>query len=226
MSMTLSVLSLSQVSNVFDYRVVEVDSKLAQEYTLKYHYLHRRCSARVSYALYSNHIVVGVCIFAQPAGRSIQKSVAPGQPDSVIELARLWVCDLEPRNTESWFVSRCLKLLGARIVISYADTVQGHEGIVYRALNFNYAGWTDMHHRKAHKLYLVPSEVHARHMSIRHIKEKGLPYIETRRMPKARYWIVTGNKREKRDLREQVKWPSLCWKEHPVPFEHKQLRLN
>ena len=54
----------------------------------------------------------------------------------------MWVSDSEGRNAESWFVSRALRQLPARIVVSYAETARGHHGYIYRALGFRYPGWS------------------------------------------------------------------------------------
>ena len=46
-------------------------------------------------------------------------------------------------------------MLPPRIVVSYADPLWGHYGYIYRALNFRYAGWTDME-RKTPRYDYIP----------------------------------------------------------------------
>lgn|SRR3990167_1952567 len=62
-----------------------------------------------------------------------------------LEFSRLWICDELGKNTESWFVSRCLKELkktfpNYRGVVTWADPKQGHQGKIYLACNFTYDG--------------------------------------------------------------------------------------
>jgi len=65
-------------------------------------------------------------------------------PDNVIELRRLCCVDDTPKNTESYFIGRSLKLLESDwmkgIVVSYADKEYGHNGTIYKASNFTMVG--------------------------------------------------------------------------------------
>lgn len=58
----------------------------------------------------------------------------------MIELNRLSLDDALPRNSQSWFVSRTLKMLPPRIIVSYADPLYGHIGYIYRALKLPVRG--------------------------------------------------------------------------------------
>lgn len=93
----------------------------------------------------------------------------PGLPDKwqVLHLSRMWLHDDLPKNAASVVLSQCLKPRGhecisrvglewlkvhpprfvdqpyhVRLVISYADRTYGHEGIIYKAANFEYIGDT------------------------------------------------------------------------------------
>lgn len=80
--------------------------------------------------------LVGVAIYGQPMCRHHAKEA--------IELRRLCLVDDTPKNTESWFIARTLKWLGANTkytqVISFADPNHGHAGTIYKASNFQYDG--------------------------------------------------------------------------------------
>lgn len=122
----------------------EIHPALASNIVEKMHYLHRRPPISFAFGIWDEErVLVGACTFGVPPSRHLQKSVCPSCPDLVIELNRLWVDDKMQRNTESWFVSRALSKMPPRIVVSYADTAQGHTGYIYRALNFCYAGMMD-----------------------------------------------------------------------------------
>lgn len=192
--------------------VKPIDSKTATKLVVENHYLHRRPPISHAVGLFDGDQLTGVVTFGVPPSRHLQISACPSDPDLVLELNRLWVHDDMPTNTESWFVSRALKLLPGRIIVSYADPVHGHQGFIYRALNFKYAGWTDME-RKTPRYDYIPADpsTHSRD-AFRH------GYVEKRRrVPKVKYWILTGDKRARRDLARLCPWPSYSWRSLPPP---------
>ncbi|MCK4957764.1 MAG: hypothetical protein KAT00_00150 [Planctomycetes bacterium] len=65
----------------------------------------------------------------------------------VLELRRLVLIDECPKNSESRTIAACLKWLSKNMpevttVVSYADPMFGHSGVVYRASNFRDDGTT------------------------------------------------------------------------------------
>ena len=68
------------------------------------------------------------------------------EAEDVIELRRLCCIDDTPKNTESFFIGKCLAWLKKntkiKTVVSYADQNFGHQGIIYQATNFNKLGYT------------------------------------------------------------------------------------
>lgn len=190
-----------------------IDARTATEVVVAHHYLHRRPPISFAYGAYVDNVLLGCVTFGVPASRHLQISACPGNPTNVIELNRLWLDDVLPTNSESWFVSRALKLLPPRIVVSYADPVHGHLGYIYRALNFYYAGWTDMD-RKTPRYDYIPADP-ATHS--RDAFRNG--YVERkRRVAKVKYWKVTGNRTERKALELQCPWPKLDWKTLPPPM--------
>ena len=201
-------------------QVKPISKQLATEYVVRHHYMHRRPPISYAFGLFpSEGICLGVVTFGTPASRHMLVGSCPDEPASVIELNRLWVSDECPRNTESWFLARALKQLPPRIVLSYADTLAGHVGHVYRAANFRYAGWTDMERKTARFDYVTPG------MHTRDAFRKGeVRFTErVRRKPKVRYWTITGTRRDKKRLLELCRWPDMCWTAQPPPMEHRQL---
>lgn len=106
---------------------------------LAHHYLKSMPAGIMAvYGLFDEHNFrcLGACVFTN--GRI--------QYDGVfLEFARLWITDELGKNTESYFVSRCLKFLQKKYpnykgVVTWADCNIGHSGTVYRALNFAYDG--------------------------------------------------------------------------------------
>lgn len=183
---------------------------IAAAVVVESHYLHRKPPISHAFGLHADGRLVGVVTFGTPASRQLQVSACRSNPHAVLELNRLWVHDDMPRNSESWFVSRALRMLPPAIVVSYADTAQGHIGYIYRALSFRYAGWTDME-RKTPRYDYIP------HDPTQHTREafrSGWSH-KVLRKPKVKYWTTTGNRTERRRLAADCTWPSLDWKEQP-----------
>ena len=192
--------------------VAAIPAKVATALVVRHHYLHRRPPISFAYGLIRDGWPVGTVTFGVPASRHLQMGACPSDPRLVIELNRLWVSDDEAANTESWFVSRALRILPARIVVSYADTREGHYGYVYRALNFRYAGWTDMERKTPRFDYIPTSGGHTRDAF------RGGYTDRVRRLPKVKYWTATGNRTERRRLTGLCAWPTLSWIDTPPPF--------
>ena len=196
-------------------QVRPIPSAIAKRVVAQKHYLHRAPPVSFCYGLFEGELM-GVICFGVPASHHLRKSACPSDPSKVIELNRLWVDDIMPHNTESYFIARALKLLPPLIVVSYADTGVHHTGGIYRASNFNYAGWTDMD-RKTPKFDVQPKEraidllgevrqLHSRDTSRRDVETVRVP-----RSKKFKYWITTGNRKERKVLARICAWPRLEW---------------
>lgn len=203
--------------------VTPIGASLAREIAETEHYLHRKPPVSYAFGLQLLDRTVGVVTFGTPSSRHLLVGACPDCPGCVIELNRLWVHDDLGHNTESWFVSRALRALPAKIVVSYADTKHGHHGGVYRALNFRYAGWTDMERPLARLDYLAPSGGHTRDAFRNGL---GRDSVKVRRQPKVRYWITTGTPAERRRLTKMCAWPDMDWTADPPPVEHISLAAS
>lgn len=185
---------------------------------LNHHYAKRVPSISHAFCLVDGAEIIGCITFGTPASRHMQIGACPSNPACVVELNRLCVLDTAPRNTESWFIARALKMLPPLLVVSYADTVQGHTGIVYRAANFNYSGWTDMDRKTPRFDYVVPGK-HSRQA----FRDGNAQFTErVRRRPKVKYWIATGDRKQQHALGKLCGWPSISWADYPPPLEHVQ----
>ena len=126
------------------YIVKSIDSYLCKDWLLNKHYAKRLCSISYSFGLFENNILIGILTIGKPASPQLCNGVC-GIENSmyVYELNRLCVNDNLERNVLSFFVSKSLKLIKDNmILISYADTLQGHNGYIYQATNFIYTGAT------------------------------------------------------------------------------------
>lgn len=89
--------------------------------------------------------IIGAAIFGRIAMAGVWKKYVEKEED-IIELRRLCCIDDTPKNTESYFIGKCLKWLvkftNFKKVISYADLDFGHHGVIYQATNFELVGRT------------------------------------------------------------------------------------
>lgn len=203
----------TQMTN--DLYVFSVTTNEARRTVKREHYLHRVPPISFAFGLFDAELLghlVGVVTFGVPASRHVMISACRSKPDSVLELNRLWVDDVMPRNTETWFLARALALMPPRVIVSYADTSVGHNGYVYRAANFRYAGVTDID-RKTPRCDYVTIGKHSRDTSRNGTMKTA---ARVRRKPKHRYWTTTGDRRERRLLARLVTWPSLQWGSYDV----------
>ena len=90
--------------------------------------------------------MIGAMIYGIPAMYGVAERYYEDNPSVVIELNRLCCIDDTPKNTESYFIGKTLNWLKHntkyRLVLSYAELAQGHEGIIYKASNFTDLGMT------------------------------------------------------------------------------------
>lgn len=117
----------------------------AQDMVLNKHYAQRKPSISYLFGLYNNNVLVGICSFGKPASNSLCVGVCGKEHSNrVYELNRLYIEPNQPKNTASWFVSKCLKELkkDRLIIVSYSDTGMNHYGYIYQATNFLYTGST------------------------------------------------------------------------------------
>lgn len=81
-----------------------------------------------------------------PNAKNINGLYTSDQQSGVLEIVRLACHPDCPRFTPSRMISQSIKILRKkyplRLVITYADTAQNHEGTIYKASNFRYHGLT------------------------------------------------------------------------------------
>ncbi len=117
---------------------------------------------------------------------------------SVLELNRLVILpQYSGNNNASYLIAHSLKMLPSRtFVVSYADTAWSHVGYVYQATNWLYTGLS----AKRNDTY-QPNGLHPR------AYDKGNHSdLKQTRSQKHRYVYLVGNKREKKEMRKELKY--------------------
>jgi len=126
------------------YEVRFIDSKETYAWLLNKHYAKRIPSISYSFGLFDSVELKGVLTIGKPASPNLCIGICGIKyKDYVYELNRLCVSDGLPKNTLSYFVSKCLKKIKENmIIVSYADNGMGHHGYIYQATNWIYTGQT------------------------------------------------------------------------------------
>ena len=123
------------------YSVSKVTRNDCREFIIDIHYAGRFPSVSWAFGLYENESLVGVVTYGTPSSGPLRIGIAGKERShEVIELNRLCLLN-NKKNEASYLVSKSLRMLPRqKIVVSYADTSQGHIGTVYQATNFFYCG--------------------------------------------------------------------------------------
>ncbi len=189
-------------------KVVKLSKSECDEWVKLKHYSRRAPIFWAGFGLEIGGMIEGVCVYGQPSP-PIQKHAFKDRDFQLFELARLVVQTTE-KNAASFLVGNSLQMLSAPCaVVSYADTEQGHSGIVYQATNWIYTGATKSHD----KAYLVDG-VRTHPMTLRDrgitdpgrwAKEHGIQTVPP--MEKHRYFQFVGDKRQRRSMLAKLQYP-------------------
>lgn len=185
-----------------NYTISNISSKEGKDFICHNHYTHGCNNCPMCYGLFEEGVLIGACAFAIPCSETVRSYIfGKEQKSHVIELHRLFIFDITPKNTESWFVSRVLKMLKEDrpdiwAVVSFADGTENHRGVIYQALNAMYYGLS----RKA--IFYRDSNGRLRHprqngvnIKVKEALEKG--WVPESREGKHRYlWLLAKDKRE------------------------------
>ena len=121
--------------------VIEIKRNDCEHFILNIHYAKRWPSISYAYGLFDGDELIGIVTYGTPPSAPLKKGVAGEEnKEKILELNRLCLKH-NRKNEASFLISKSLKLLPKnKIIISFADISQGHNGCVYRASNFSYHG--------------------------------------------------------------------------------------
>ena len=202
---------LYEYESIPAYDVKRIDYATAKAFICQHHYA-KGCqrTTTAAYGLFEREWLIGVLMFACPCSEAVRsKPFGPEYRDHVTELHRLAILDVTPKNTESWFIARCLnKLKEDRphiwAVPSFADPTFGHVGTIYQATNALYYG-----QGKRERFYVDASG------RIRHKRQCGrnigpeeaaeLGWTPKVMLPKHRYcFLLPDNRRHRAELQDRL----------------------
>ena len=201
------------------YKIKKVSYEETKPFILDIHYAKRMPPLQIAYGLYSNEDLLGICSYGIPPSHTLLKGVCGEDfKKDVIELNRL-VLKNNNKNKASFLVGNSLKKLGNKIVVSYADSTQGHAGIVYQATNFIYTGIT-----KPIKEIYLKSKPHLHHATYRgktykQMEEEHGDDVGYRlRSLKHRYVIFVGDKTFIKKAKANLNYPIMTYPKGKATF--------
>jgi len=195
--------------------VRRVDPKDVHPWLLNKHYAKRLCPISHAFAAFDGEQMIGVVTYGTPLSSTLKTGVCGIEYESnVLELNRL--CCESIKNLASFIVGRSLAMLPRpSVVVSYADTGQGHVGFVYQATNFIYTGLSaafkdPMVKGMEHKHHTTIGDEGRGHKSrVEFLRSKygaeNVYYIERDR--KHRYVFFVGSKKQVKEMRIALKYP-------------------
>jgi len=130
-----------------DWEVIECPRSEVRDFIETWHYSHNINGLMSSYCfkLVDGDEIKGAMIFGKLGMANAWRKYGEQESD-VLELRRLVCIDDTPKNTESYFIGKCLRWLKqnteVKTIVSYADPNYGHQGIIYQATNFSKVGMT------------------------------------------------------------------------------------
>jgi len=196
---------------VSDLHIAEISYDTAMRVIVDRHYLHRKGPCSIAFGLFDGMALVGVITYGTPSSAPLRGGICGHEyANDVIELTRLWVDDSVAKNGESYLIGNTLKRCGKKIVVSFADSGEGHVGTVYQATNWIYTGlsadrtsWT-----------IDGSQNHGQTIADRHTSSElralyGDKFSLVKRTRKHRYIYLNTDKRESKQLLRCLRYPVL-----------------
>lgn len=193
-------------------RIERIKTDQAKPFILKKHYAKRMPSVSYAFGLVTDDGLIGICTYGTPASSSLRVGVCgEDYSDYVLELNRLCVNENAPKNSASFLVGNSLKMIGDKIVVSYADVSQNHIGYIYQATNFIYTGLsakrTDWCIKGMEHLHgqTIADISRGKENRVEYMREKyGDKFSLKDRPRKHRYIFIAGNKKFKKIAKQNI----------------------
>lgn len=129
---------------VVDLKIAPVDHEAAKFAVMRWHYSQAMPSGKlICFGVWEDGAYKGVVIYGRGANKDLMKPYGLDQTEGC-ELVRVALSH-DHKTFVTQIVAQTLKLLkrtnpGLRLVVSFADSTQGHHGGIYQAGNWIYSG--------------------------------------------------------------------------------------
>ena len=217
-----------------------VSKPIARKFVEKNHYSGRLSSCRYPIGIFYQgdnphkffdeleEKLVGVIAYGFPIGRRVLGSIFKEElqldTKNILELTRLCIYDGYGKNIESYVISQSFKWLrknasDIKVLISYADPEQKHNGGIYQATNWLYQGCGEIQMAPTFSLKLEENGewIHSRTVysmygssNPKHLENQiGHTFWLKKEAEKHRYLYFLGNKKEMKLFMSVLKHPLL-----------------
>ena len=222
-----------------------IDKRIARDMIEKNHYSGRLSSCRYPLGVFyeedsqhqffdKNEKLIGVACYGFPVGRRVVGSIFSEeviQNKNILELTRLFIHDGYGKNIESLAISLSFKWMkefaeNIKVLISYADPEQSHDGAIYQATNWIYQGCGDFQLAPTYSLRVNEDDdwMHSRSVYSKYgsaapenlKKAIGRDFWLKKEASKHRYIYFLGNKRENRHFKRMMKHPIMNYPKNYV----------
>jgi len=210
------------------YKIYPITRDMAAPFIIGIHYAHRFPSITYLYGLFLDGDIIGCVSYGTPPSSTLRNGIAgPEMAEKVLELNRLCLKTNE-KNQASYLVGNTLKLLGDKIIVSFADTSQNHTGTVYQACNFFYTGlsakrtdWAIKGQEHKHSV-TIADEFRGKKNRAQIMREKyGENFYLKKRARKHRYVYISGSKTFKKQTLKKIRYEIL-----PYPKQQTERKEN
>ena len=223
-----------------------IDKRIARDMIEKNHYSGRLSSCRYPLGVFyeedsqhqffdKNEKLIGVACYGFPVGRRVVGSVFKEEiieNKNILELTRLFIHDGYGKNIESLVISLSFKWMkhhasNIKVLISYADPEQSHDGAIYQATNWIYQGCGDFQLAPTYSLRVNEDDdwMHSRSVYSKYgsaapenlKKAIGRDFWLKKEASKHRYIYFLGSKKENRHFKKMMKHPIM---DYPKNYVH------
>ncbi len=175
----------------------------------KWHYSRRMPNAKLVKIGVWEDAFVGAIIYGSGSNRNIGRPFGLAQTE-ICELVRVALAPRRQHPTTQC-IALSLRLLrrqspGLQLVVSYADTAQGHLGTIYQAGNWLYFGTSEQTYLKVHGQIVHPRTVYDRYgkggQSLRWLRQNADASAERIPMASKHKYVLPLDRRLRRRLAE------------------------
>lgn len=193
----------------FEVKELKNNDQGAIDLIVNNHYLKRKPPIKHLFGLFENNLLVGVITYSLPCRALTQKF-----NNKILELTRLFILDDTPKNSESYFISRTIKMLKEKneydLLVSYAQIDANHVGIVYQATNWLWCGFSQKSKDPIIKGYegQHPRNIFSKFKTMKKLREvigEDLVYSFPRSRKVRYFYILNPYKKIKKELLSTLK---------------------
>lgn len=118
-----------------DVIIAEVTKEEYKKLFGAYHYLPNCRRGGVCFGAYIHGNLAAACLFSSIIRQNI--TIDGFGSGSIREISRFCIApEYQKKCFASWFLSKCLKLISAKVIVAYSDKTFNHDGVIYKACNF------------------------------------------------------------------------------------------